>query len=110
MIGAAKRYREILMTLLMERELAGGSLSDDEESRYVEELDRCWWAMTDLEQAETEHAIASNEPVDAPADLGAEDVAGISWLPRASHAPALPGSSASHGRGSRKSSHAALPR
>ncbi|HEX4477780.1 MAG TPA: hypothetical protein VH142_21980 [Polyangiaceae bacterium] len=74
MIGAAKRYREILTTLLMERELARGSLSDDEESRYVEELDRCWWAMTDSEQTETERAIAGNEPIGGPADLGAEDV------------------------------------
>jgi hypothetical protein len=84
-IGAAKRYRELLTTLLMERELAGGSLSDAEESRYVEELDRCWWAMTDSEQAETERTIASNEPIDAPADLGTTDVAvarGEHRLPR----------------------------
>ena len=57
MIGAAKRYRELLATLLVERELAGGSLSEEEESRCVEDLDRCWWAMTDSEQSETERVI-----------------------------------------------------
>ncbi|HEX3594558.1 MAG TPA: hypothetical protein VHU80_05635 [Polyangiaceae bacterium] len=71
---APKQYREILTTLLLERELAGGSLSDDDESRYVEQLDRLWWAMTDDEQNEMEQAIAGNQPVDAPVDLRAEDV------------------------------------
>jgi len=38
MIGAAKRYRELVTRLLIERELAGGSLSEEHESRFVEEL------------------------------------------------------------------------
>jgi len=74
MIGAAKRYRELLTALLMERELAGGTLPEESESNYVEELDRCWWAMTGSEQQEIERAIADEHPIDAPADIGAEDV------------------------------------
>lgn len=74
MIGAATRYRELLTTLLMERELAGGSLAEEQESRYVEELDRCWWAMTDVEQGDVERAIASDATIEAPLDLSAEDV------------------------------------
>jgi hypothetical protein len=74
MIGAAKRYRELLTALLMERELAGGTLPEESESNHVEELDRCWWAMTGPEQQEIEQAIADERLVDAPTDLGAEDV------------------------------------
>jgi hypothetical protein len=72
-IGAARRYREMLTSLLMEREIAGGSLPEEDESRYVEELDRCWWAMSDADQQEVERAIAG-DPVAAPAQLDLEDV------------------------------------
>lgn len=74
MIGAAKRYQELLTSLLIERELAGGSLSDELESRHVEELDRCWWAMTNEEQAEAERQIAEERPLEAPPELGVQDV------------------------------------
>ena len=85
MIGAARRYRELLTALLMERELAGGTLPDEAESSHVEELDRCWWAMTGAEQQEAERALADEHLIDAPADLGAEDVSvqkGEHALPR----------------------------
>ena len=58
----------------MERELAGGTLPEESESNYVEELEWCWWAMTGSEQQEIERAIADEHPIDAPADIGAEDV------------------------------------
>jgi hypothetical protein len=74
MIGAARRYRELLTALLMERELAGGTLPEESESNHVEELDRCWWAMTGVEQQEVEREIADEHLIDAPADLDAEDV------------------------------------
>jgi hypothetical protein len=74
MIGAARRYQELLTALLLERELAGGALPQDLESRHVEELDRCWWAMTTGEQEAAERAIADEQPIDAPADLGEQDV------------------------------------
>jgi hypothetical protein len=74
MIGAAKRYRELLMALLLERELAGGTLPEEIESRHVEALDRCWWAMTNAEQEAVERAMADEQPIEAPADLRVEDV------------------------------------
>ena len=74
MIGAARRYRELLTALLIERDLAGGSLPEEIESRHVEELDRCWWAMTNTEQDEAEKAITDEQPIEAPPDLNALDV------------------------------------
>jgi|HubBroStandDraft_4_1064222.scaffolds.fasta_scaffold1949293_1 hypothetical protein len=85
MIGAARRYRELLTALLIERELEGGTLAEEIESQHVEELDRCWWAMTSAEQQDIERAISDEQPIDGPADLGVEDVSvqqGEHELPR----------------------------
>ena len=85
MIGAARRYRELMTTLLMDRELAGGTLREEEESRHVEALDRCWWAMSQEEQEEAERWLANDRSIEAPADLLVEDVAverGKRSLPR----------------------------
>ena len=86
MIGAARRYAELMIELLLERELAGGALSEDEESRRVEELDRCWWAMTNEEQAEYERSLALSASPEAPAELELKDVVvteGSTSVPRA---------------------------
>ena len=85
MIGAAKRYAELLTTLLIDRELAGGALPDEVESRHVEELDRCWWAMTDAEQDDIERLLADETPIAAPVELLQLDVLltqGARELPR----------------------------
>lgn len=74
MIGAARRYAELMLELLLERELAGGELPEAEESRRVAELDRCWWAMTNEEQADYERWLAASKPPDAPAELELKDV------------------------------------
>ncbi|MBI4953984.1 MAG: hypothetical protein HY908_18310 [Myxococcales bacterium] len=74
MIGAANRYRELLTTLLLERELAGGTLAIEQESRWVEELDRCWWALTDEEQQQVEDLLARAAPPMARAVLDATDL------------------------------------
>lgn len=66
MIGAHQRYIELLTELLFERALADGGLSDEGEARYVDELDRCWWAMSNEEQEEVERFIASPSPLVAP--------------------------------------------
>ena len=50
----ARRYRRLLDDLLTRRELAGGSLPQDEESDAVAVLESCWWAMTDEEQAQAD--------------------------------------------------------
>lgn len=74
MSSAATKYRELLATLLVERELAGGSLPEDDESRYVEELDRCWWGMTSSEQEEVETSMTTDAILDAPGELNSVDV------------------------------------
>jgi hypothetical protein len=75
MIGAAKRYEELLTTLLVDRELAGGTLPEEVESHHVEELDRCWWAMTREEQQAVELRLTEEQrSVTAPETLGVEDV------------------------------------
>lgn len=72
MIDAATRYRALFTDLLIQRELAGGSLSDDIEAAFVAELDRYWWAMTPAQQ-EAFEATASNT-LEAPQDLRSQDV------------------------------------
>lgn len=74
MIGAARRYRELLTQLLLEREEKGEAWLEADESRFVEELDRCWWAMTDAEQDEVERTLADEAWANAPVDLSFEDV------------------------------------
>ncbi len=83
MIGAAQRYRELLFDLVLQRELAGGSLAPAEEARLVADLDRCWNAMADEEQDEMERALAQQAPPSAPESLAAEDHA----VERGAHLP-----------------------
>lgn len=85
MIGAATRYRELLTQLLMHRELAGGTLPEEVESQFVEELDRCWWALTPQEQGDIEQALGDETPPTASVDLRLADKAiapGSHGLPR----------------------------
>lgn len=85
MIGAAKTYYRLTMQLLIEREVMGGALSDEDEARFIEELDRCWFAMTPEEQEEAENAPLDVTPLGAPTDLQARDavaVAGSADPPR----------------------------
>lgn len=56
MTDAAKRYKALLAELLRERKFAG-PLSEDEESRYAEMLDRYWWEMSADEQEEVERRL-----------------------------------------------------
>lgn len=44
MIGAAERYTELIIELLLKRAVTDDKLSEDEEAAYADELDRCWWA------------------------------------------------------------------
>ncbi len=54
MIGAAQRYRELFLDLILQRALSGGKLSPTQEARSAAELDHCWNSMTDEEQEEME--------------------------------------------------------
>ena len=71
MIGAADLYLGLTMQLLLERTLAGGTLPDEKEAVYVDELDRCWWSMTETEQNDVEAVLA--QVIDAPTELKATD-------------------------------------
>ena len=73
MIGAADRYIELVIELLLKRALADDALPEDEEAAYVDELDRCWWAMSKAEQDAVERMIASQSSPEAPAELGESD-------------------------------------
>jgi hypothetical protein len=59
MIGAARRLSELMSDLLLRREIAGGPLSQEDESAAAAELERCWWEMSDDEQAESERVFSA---------------------------------------------------
>jgi hypothetical protein len=85
MIGAAQRYQELLVDLMLQRRLAGGALDPSVESELVEALDRCWRAMSDTEQDEAEQLFEARSHVLAPDDLGLADqpvIAGAGTAPR----------------------------
>ena len=85
MIGAKERYIELVTELLLQRALADDELPDEDEARYVDELDRCWWAMSRSEQDEVERVIADQPPLAAPIELGEADTevrSGAKELPR----------------------------
>ena len=73
MIGAKDRYLELVTELLLARAMTDDALPEDAEVAYVDELDRCWWAMTKLEQDEVERLVASQSSPDAPAEIGERD-------------------------------------
>lgn len=73
MIGAAKRYRELLVDLAFRRVLAGGALSQEVESPLVGALDRCWREMSEAEQDDAERSYAHDRRIVAPDLLGAFD-------------------------------------
>jgi hypothetical protein len=74
-IGAAQRYSELLVDLLLQRENAGGALPQQEEARFAADLDLCWHAMTEEEQRDIETALTTRTVPAAPASLDIEDCA-----------------------------------
>jgi hypothetical protein len=75
MMGAYERYSELLVDLVLTRALAGGNLPDLLESEYAENLDRCWWAMSEEERLRAEVELAPDLPPVAAAELDEVDVA-----------------------------------
>jgi len=73
MIGAAKRYRELLVDLTFQRLLAGGVLAPEVESPLVGALDRCWHEMSETEQDQAERLHAQARKIAAPDSLASED-------------------------------------
>jgi len=83
MRGAAARYRELLIELVLERKLNDGTLLDHVEVERAAELDRCWHFMSDTEQEEAEAWWASAPT--GPVELASFDVKvdrGDQLLPR----------------------------
>jgi len=75
MIGAADRYRELMNELLLQRELAGGDLPEEDEARFAAVLDVWWRAMTDEQQTAIEREFTSGGTPSAPPILGFVDEA-----------------------------------
>lgn len=74
MIGAKRRYGELLIQLLLFREAAGGELPPEDEARMVSELDRCWREMSEEERQESELGFAGRPVPPAPDSLHEEDL------------------------------------
>jgi hypothetical protein len=68
MIGAARRFRELMSDLLLQREHSGG-WSQAEESEFAVALERHWWEMSDDEQADAERQFAADRRIEAPAEI-----------------------------------------
>jgi len=56
-----ERYLEKLDELLSARAAAGGTLTQDEESRFCEELDEIWRQMTPEEEDIVEAAVEARK-------------------------------------------------
>jgi hypothetical protein len=69
MIGAARRFSELMTDLLLRREIFGGPLPQDAESDTASELERCWLEMTNEEQNEAKIIFSTERCPDAPTQL-----------------------------------------
>ena len=72
MIGASRRYSELLVQLLLFRETAGGVLPPEDEARLAAELDRCWQEMSEEEQQAAD--VVRGAFVPRPRILSQEDL------------------------------------
>jgi hypothetical protein len=68
---AARRYKELMSDLLLQRELKGGQLPAIDEAQFVADLDECWHSMTDAEQAEVEEMFAPRRQPKVTRELSA---------------------------------------
>jgi hypothetical protein len=73
MMGAAERYRELIVELRFQRFAAHDTLSQAEEAEFAAELDICWQSMTPAEQESIEQQLADGSLPDAPLALSTED-------------------------------------
>jgi len=80
---SSEKFVQVMTDLLFRRELAGGFLSQEEESETATVLQVYWEEMTEAEQEEAEKLF--NQTPKAPEDLGLVDVAveiGSTTFPR----------------------------
>lgn len=79
------RYRALLTELLFEREAAGGELSEEEESHYVERLDAIWYSLQPAEQELIDEELAQPQPTATSTEFSFVDCVvdeGSSQMPR----------------------------
>jgi hypothetical protein len=62
MTGSAQRYRDLYVDLTRRRALSNEALSPAQEAQSAADLDLCWNAMTDEEQAATEQWLITAAP------------------------------------------------
>ena len=74
MIGAARRFSELMIDLLLQREIAGGPLSQEDEAAAAAELERCWWGINAEEQVELERIYSAKYFPSAPTRTNLLDV------------------------------------
>lgn len=72
MTGAAQRYDEIRVELMLLRAMSG-PLSQDVEADFAADLQRCWEAMTDEEQEQLKKSLADEVVPVADESLDQED-------------------------------------
>lgn len=85
MTNSLDRYRALLTELLFEREAAGGELSEEEESHYVERLDVVWHSLKPAEQDLIDAELTQPEPTLTSAEFSMVDCVvseGSSQMPR----------------------------
>lgn len=85
MTNSLDRYRALLTELLFEREAAGGELSEEEESHYVERLDAIWHRLKPAEQDLIDAELTQPQPTLASTEFSFVDCVvapGSSQMPR----------------------------
>lgn len=55
-----KQYADLMTELLALREI--GPVDDVVEDVYLDELDTCWWAMTEAERSQAERRFSTGTP------------------------------------------------
>jgi len=88
MTDAARRYEELTRQLLEGRargDFEEGTPGEALEDELLEEMDDCWWEMSDADRQEAERQLEESRSISAPEILDAIDVAlpdGAKILPR----------------------------
>ena len=81
-VSHLEAYRREMFELHLARVEAGGSLTQDEESKFVERLDHHWQAMSEEDQATIEEELAGLKVSEEPQLLDREVFIGSETTPR----------------------------
>jgi len=78
MTTAARRYEDLTRQLLEGRargEFKKGTPGEAREDALLEEMDDCWWEMSEAERDEADRRLEESRRISAPERLDAVDVA-----------------------------------